>query len=83
MCDNEFRRTKIDALILDSTESLWFSGQWNEAALTEFAVAYLSLTERTSSTISGQLRGQTPTASPAVKLDPESLRANAKARVSG
>ncbi|WP_296706683.1 hypothetical protein [Rhodoblastus sp.] len=42
MCDMESERRKIDAIILETIEPVLFSGQWNQAMLTEFAVASLS-----------------------------------------
>ncbi len=42
MCDIEFHRRKIDAMILEAIEPFWFSGAWSEAMLTECAVASLS-----------------------------------------
>jgi hypothetical protein len=42
MCYIESVRRKVDTMILDAIEPFWFSGPWNEAALTECAVASLS-----------------------------------------
>jgi len=36
-----FRRTKIDRMNLDAIQPTYFSGQWNEAALVDLAVASL------------------------------------------
>ncbi|WP_374544844.1 hypothetical protein [Rhodoblastus sp.] len=41
MCDIEFERRKIDAMILEAIQPFWFSGQWSEAALVECAAASL------------------------------------------
>lgn len=42
MCDIEQEREKIDAIIVEAISPFHFSGPWNEAALTECAMAALS-----------------------------------------
>jgi hypothetical protein len=42
MCDIEQEREKIDTMILEAISPFRYTGPWNEAALTECAVASLA-----------------------------------------